>query len=404
MVGFESALFPLFEQKSVVDEWLVKKQQETTLPVYGSFDIRDAGWKVVVVDSNAFPAGFNNLKIGDHEILSLRLRDWFSSLENTPNQILIWPEGHSRNSGYMENLIVIKSLIENLGFEVLIGTDILSPQSIHTSRGILDFVEIKIDEEHVYADGKLVDHIILNADLSEGSLELPGVKISPPDHMGWHIRSKCNHFSYVSKLVHELGDLVGIDPWLIGPWGFISKGRCLDDQLCRERLAGEIQQGLDFIQSKYDEHGIDANPSLFIKNDKGTYGLGVLRIDSPEEIINLSNRKKNRLTYAKGGNQAEDFLLQEAVPTSIQSLNSVIEPVGYGINGDVCSWFYRSNEKYGVLDNLNTPSTQFLLFDDLSSQASKLVNSRRWLHKLVADISMIAMGLEEENYASSVDG
>ena len=36
-------------------------KENIPLPIYGSFDIRDAGWKAVVVDSNAFPAGFNNL-------------------------------------------------------------------------------------------------------------------------------------------------------------------------------------------------------------------------------------------------------------------------------------------------------------------------------------------------------
>ena len=31
------------------------------MPIYGSVDIRDFGWKVGVVDANHFPAGFNNI-------------------------------------------------------------------------------------------------------------------------------------------------------------------------------------------------------------------------------------------------------------------------------------------------------------------------------------------------------
>ena len=35
------------------------------MPIYGSVDIRDFGWKVGVVDANHFPAGFNNISQED---------------------------------------------------------------------------------------------------------------------------------------------------------------------------------------------------------------------------------------------------------------------------------------------------------------------------------------------------
>ena len=108
----------------------------------------------------------------------------------------------------------------------------------------------------------------------------------------------------------------------------------------------------------------------------------------------------NRLAYAKGGMNAEDFLLQEAVPTFLKSFDSVLEPVGYGVNGQVSSWFHRSNSKHGVLDNLNTPSTRFILDTDLSAEDASTIIGRRWLHSLVAEISMLAMGREMSDYAS----
>ncbi|MEC7435726.1 MAG: glutamate--cysteine ligase, partial [Candidatus Thermoplasmatota archaeon] len=130
---------------------------------------------------------------------------------------------------------------------------------------------------------------------------------------------------------------------------------------------------------------------------------GILRIQSPDEVLNLSKRKMNRLTYAKGGKDAEDFLLQEAVPTFLKSNDSVIEPVGYGVNGQVISWFYRSNDKHGFMDNLNTPSTKFIIDKDLSEKASIEIHARRWLHELIANISMIAMGRENIDYDSSLE-
>ena len=403
MTGLESALLSLLEKRTEIDQWLEKKRQSVPLPIYGSFDIRDAGWKAVVVDSNAFPAGFNNLNIKDHEKLSSGLREWLDDLVKPPNRLLIWPEAHTRNPGYLDNVRVIQSLIEKIGINVLVGTDLLKSQTITTSFGDLSLVDVEVTDDTVIANGEIIDLILLNADLSDGPLNISGVDVFPPNQMGWHSRSKCRHFEHVSDLVHEIGDIVGIDPWLIGPWGFISRGRCLEEQFCRERLAAEIHEGLEFISSKYNEHGIESKPSLFIKNDRGTYGLGILRIESPDEILNLSKRKMNRLTYAKGGKDAEDFLLQEAVPTFLESNNSVIEPVGYGVNGEVISWFFRSNSKYGNFDNLNTPSTQFILETDLSEKASSEINSRKWLHTLIANISMIAMGRENLDYVSSED-
>ncbi|MEC8106203.1 MAG: glutamate--cysteine ligase, partial [Candidatus Thermoplasmatota archaeon] len=39
---------------------MAQKRSEIDVPIYGSVDIRDAGWKIAVVDANQFPAGFNN--------------------------------------------------------------------------------------------------------------------------------------------------------------------------------------------------------------------------------------------------------------------------------------------------------------------------------------------------------
>ena len=41
--------------------WMTEKRSEVPIPIYGSVDVRDAGWKVGVVDANHFPAGFNNV-------------------------------------------------------------------------------------------------------------------------------------------------------------------------------------------------------------------------------------------------------------------------------------------------------------------------------------------------------
>ena len=50
----------LEQKREEITAWMAKKRAEVPIPIYGSVDIRDSGWKVAVVDANHFPAGFNN--------------------------------------------------------------------------------------------------------------------------------------------------------------------------------------------------------------------------------------------------------------------------------------------------------------------------------------------------------
>lgn len=401
MSGFDDAMYHFEHRRDEIKTWLGELRKNASLPLYGSFDIRDAGWKASVVDANAFPAGFNNIDAADYQILASSFSEYLHSVLPNGGNVLLWPEAHTRNDSYLKNVFVLSNLIKSDGISVLIGTDELPAMDLDVGDGILKLSQIDVENDKVLADGNPIDLIFLNSDLTTGPLLIDSVPIHPIPSMGWYNRSKCEHFEHVKNLVHQLAEMLGIDPWLIGPWGFVSRGRCLEEQECRERLAAEIDAGLDFIAGKYNEHGINAAPSLFMKNDRGTYGLGILRIDSPEEILNLSKRKMNRLTYGRGGLQAEDFLLQEAVPTHLLSQGAVIEPVGYGVNGLVLSWFHRMNRKHGPLDNLNTPSTSFILDSDLDEESRKKILSRRFLHQTLAEISMIAMTLEAANHSGS---
>ena len=47
-------------QQGQIHQWLLSHEKLYT-PFYTSVDIRDAGFKIAVVDTNLFPAGFNNL-------------------------------------------------------------------------------------------------------------------------------------------------------------------------------------------------------------------------------------------------------------------------------------------------------------------------------------------------------
>ena len=352
---------------SELENWFASKRRDLEMPVYGSVDIRDAHWKVAVVDANQYPAGFNNLKDGD---IGAHLREAIGDIRH----VHIWPENHNRNPAYVENINSLTSLLEAEGYAVTAGI-------LEVEQGI-----------PVSVQGAVPDLILLNNDLTEGPLPELGIPVIPSPRMGWYSRRKSDHFKAVQPYIDEVAKILEIDPWLLSAHWIVSEDKCLEKETCLTLLAAEVDDFLTHIQSKYDEYGIKGEPTLFVKNDAGTYGLGILEITSGDELLNLSNRKMNRLTYGKGGSSAEDFLIQEGVPSALTWDSMVVEPVAYCANGRVGGWFYRANAKKGEMTNLNSPSSIFL---DPSEIGDASIQSRRnhW-HMLVAEIAMLGMAAE----------
>ena len=244
--------------------------------------------------------------------------------------------------------------------------------------------------------------ILLNNDLTEGAI--PGINTpntTPPPHMGWFRRRKSQHYEALKPYVDEMAEMLDIDPWHLMPEWFVSEDKCLTEEPCKIRLAAEINQFLDRLREKYASMGIDREPTVVIKNDSGTYGLGVMMLSSGEEILNLSNRKANKLRYAKGGADVENYLIQEGIPTALTSeAGEALEPVVYLVDGEAASWFYRINAKKSDMDNLNSPSARFESYKD--SDNPYLREAHGW-HALVAELSMIAMGAEAVKWAGSIN-
>ena len=37
------------DNRQLITDWMSRKRKEVSIPIYGSVDIRDAGWKIAVV-------------------------------------------------------------------------------------------------------------------------------------------------------------------------------------------------------------------------------------------------------------------------------------------------------------------------------------------------------------------
>lgn len=382
------------EARPQLVEWFAEKRKNVPIPIYGSVDVRDAGWKVAAVDANHFPAGFNNIPVEDEPRLSSLLRDHIERMHAGAAWVHLYPESHTRNPGYVENLRTLLRLLELGGYRATLGSPELNGLDTLTGlSGLVQVDEVGTQGDGLTVDGMVPDVVLLNNDLTTGLPdELQTGDVMPPPAMGWHRRRKSQHQEALQPFVREVGQMLGVDPWhLMTDW-FVSEDKCLDKETCRVRLAKEVDDFLERIAARYAVLGIDQEPVAFVKNDRGTYGLGILAVRSGEELLSISNRKMKRLMYAKGGAEVENFLIQEGVPTAIRTEdNRVVEPVVYLVDGEAASWFYRANAEKGDLENLNSPSSSFLHGDQIGGQARALARGR---HALVAELSMLAMGAE----------
>lgn len=321
-------------QQGRIHQWLLSHEKLYT-PFYTSVDIRDAGFKIAVVDTNLFPSGFNNLC--EHGLADAQTFIKKAILTRVPkaSRILIVTEEHTRNISYSENVHILQEIITKAGFGTKIAT----------------LKEIKQDEAGF-------DMIIMNNDLSAGiPEELKQIKIPifPSIHAGWHARLKSEHFRRANALIKEFAHIVGLDPWQFSCLYEVVDHVDINNESDRQRLYQAGVKLFEEIQNKYQQHGIDSKPFVFIKSDSGTYGLGVVPIEDPGQILELNRKKRNDLVYGKGAQNITHFLLQEGVPTIHRIEGHPCEVCIYQIDNNFVGGFYRYHETKGSRENLNSP-------------------------------------------------
>lgn len=360
-------MIQLLKQQSLIEAWFREQFRLTPPPIYTSVDLRNAGFKISPVDTNVFPAGFNNL---NSDFTSLYIQIAQSTLEQIcphVNKILIIPENHTRNLFYLENLAVLHDILSNAGFEVRIGSlledlqdekEMLLPsgKKIHFEKLIR--VENKIGVKDFFPC-----LILLNNDFSAGIPDilnnLDHQKMMPPLSMSWVQRLKSSHFSHYSNVTAEFSKLIQIDPWLItslfrqcGEVNFMTG----EGEDC---LITHAQNLFEEVQKKYDEYHIEQKPFLVVKADAGTYGMAVMMVNDPKELKNLNRKQRTHMSKVKSGKTVNKVIIQEGVHTIETVKNKVAEPVIYTMGRCVLGGFYRVHATKKADENLNSPGSHF---------------------------------------------
>ena len=111
----------ILANQTEIEHWFRSQWILYRAPFYSSVDLRNAGFKVAPVDTNLFPAGFNNLNPAFLPLCVHAVQAAIEHLCPQARRLIIVPESHTRNKFYLENLATLQAIIEKAGLDVRIG-------------------------------------------------------------------------------------------------------------------------------------------------------------------------------------------------------------------------------------------------------------------------------------------
>ena len=394
-----------------IEHWFRSRWNTHAAPFYGSVDLRNSGFKLAPVDMNLFPGGFNNLSPAAQPLAVQAAVSAVERVNCHAWSILLIPENHTRNTFYLQNVAALRTILCQAGFTVRLGSllpEVTAPTQLDCGNGDTLTVEPLVRRGRRLQVGDDFDPciVLLNNDLSGGLPDiLSGLDqtLLPPLHAGWAVRRKSHHFAAYDRVADDFARLISIDPWLINPYF----SRCEDvdfhERQGEQALADTVSDLLKRTADKYREYGIDTQPFAIVKADAGTYGMGVMTVKTPEDVLGLNRKQRNKMAVVKEGLEVSQVIVQEGVYTFETVNDAVAEPVIYMIDRSVVGGFYRVHTDRGIDENLNAPGMHFspMCFDaaclpDMLSGPECSTN-RLYAYSVVARLAHLAAAYELED-------
>jgi len=406
----------LLTNQIAIEQWFRARFRDTPAPFYSSVDLRNSGFKVAPVDTNLFPAGFNNLNPAFQPLCVQAIQSATERVCPTARGVVLVPENHTRNTFYFENLAALTEVMQMAGLDVRIGSllpDLREPKKVDLPSGRSLLLEpLSRDGDKIQVGDFEPCFVLLNNDLSGGRPAiLEGLKQSvvPPLGLGWSNRLKSDHFAHYRTVAAEFAKMLGLDPWLIDPL-FAKCGKInFEKNEGKECLEANIEDVLERVRAKYREHGIDREPFVIVKADAGTYGMAIMTVKSAADVQQINRKQRTKMAHTKEGQVVTDVLVQEGVYTFETLNDAVAEPVVYMIDHYVVGGFYRVHKERGTDENLNSPGAHFepLAFAEPCScpQTGKpgANPNRFYTYGVIARLATLAAAREQREVLQSVE-
>jgi glutamate--cysteine ligase len=382
----------------MIQQYLEEWQGKLPMPLYSSVDIREGEFKMAPIDNNLYPAGFNNLCEADLEASSIVLKQFLEKY--FPNKkvktIGLLPESNTKNLFYLDHLYMLKKVIEQAGYQVICFTldrdyfDGQEERSLISHSGYSLVVKkgiVKADKV-VVEGGDEIDFIIMNHDQSIAfeidwtSLKTP---IYPTPHLGWYKRDKIVHFEHYEKVLTTFCDYFSIDPKLMMAQFTSVRG-----------VDFSKKEGLELLSQNIDELKATISPkaNIFIKASQGTYGMGIMTVNSGKEILEINRKDRNKMDIGKNHKKFTSFLIQEGVETVLKHEGMSAEITIYLIGGVPVGGFQRVNPLKGPDENLNSKGMVFLKYCLSDIKDCCEGRTKEALYSLLAQLSSMATAYE----------
>lgn len=392
----------LADHRPDVEAWFGARWAEVPPPFYASVDVRNAGFKLAPIDTNLFPAGFNNLQPAFGPACAEAMRREVMKLCPTAKRVVVVPESHTRNLYYFESLAALLEIVTAAGLQARIGTlvpELAEPRQIELPSGrALTLEPLQREGNKVRVQDFDPCFVLLNNDLSAGRppiLEGLDQPVVPPPALGWSNRRKSNHFAHYRAVASEFAAVIGMDPWLLDPI-FRNCGNIdFQKREGEDCLSSYVDEVLGLVAKKYREYGIDREPFVVIKADSGTYGMAIMTVTSPAEVRDLNRKQRTKMSHAKEGQAVTQVLVQEGVHTfeTVGTPPASAEPVMYMIGPTVVGGFYRVHAERGPTQNLNAPGMRFEPMN-VASTAPQDSSPQFYAYGVTARLALLAAARE----------
>ncbi len=170
----------------------------------------------------------------------------------------------------------------------------------------------------------------------------------------------------------------------------------IQSEASRHALADRVDIMISNLRATYRSRGLQQEPFVFVKNNAGTYGLAVIKVNSGAEVKEWSYKSRKKMKAAKGGREVEEVIIQEGIPSIVSSEGASAEPVIYMVGSELAGGFLRTHGEKSSTESLNSPGAVYkrLCVSDLliKAEGCPMENTYGWTAKL----GLLAIGYEAE--------
>lgn len=383
-----------------VEAWLTSKRREAAPFITTSVDLRHSKMRLAPVDTNLYPAGFQNLSANAERRAALHFKERLLGA----TRVLIVPENHTRNVPYFDNLATLERILRLAGFEVEIGSLVAeAPTSFASASGahIVQQPLAKVGDKLTTATGFVPDVVLLNNDCSSGPPPLLAAiaqPILPPVEKGWYQRLKSQHFTAYGALAGEFAEAFALDKWTI-----CADFKAVTNVNFKTRdgvdvLVQTVDDMLAHARKKHSEYGIADAPYVYVKADSGTYGMGIMVVKDSAELLEMNKKERNKMHVIKEGVEVSHVIVQEGVPTADTVGGHPAEPMIYLVDGVPVGGMYRVNAQRDAYNNLNAAGMEFKgMCDEIEATfdcRERVKDCDFGVYGLIAALAALAAGRE----------